>query len=263
MGPVVDIISGLKAVEDDLTKVSAGLGVLAAGDPQIDVVNRSTVLSDSEYAKYVVAIQTQITRDFAPRWKIDARVQFVQVADPTHWQLIILDTSDQAGVLGYHETGISGTPIGYVFAKTDLDNGASVSVTMSHEILEMLGDPDINLCVQMNSTQFVAAENADCCEADADGYLIGDVLVSDFVLPAYFQMSVPGPFDFKNWLTDRMPTIRPEGYLSIWDASAGGWTQKNGSLIVTPKAKFLARPKNGSRRARRMIPRDQWLKSTI
>jgi hypothetical protein len=264
MSPIADsILSGLKNVEDDLTKVSTGIGALSAGDPQIDVVNKSTVLSDSEYAKYVVAVQTQVTRDFAPHWKVDARITFTTIPDPTHWQVIILDTSDQAGALGYHDLTAAGLPIGYVFAKTDLENSASVSVTLSHELLEMLGDPWINLAVQVSPTQFVAFENADCVEADGDGYLIGDVLVSDFVLPSYFEMSGLGPFDFKNWLSGRMPTIRPEGYLSVWDAKAGGWTQVNGSRVITPGAKFRARPKNGSRRARRMIPREQWLKSTI
>ena len=56
------------------------------------------------------------------------------------------DNPDQAGALGYHEITSQGTPLGKVFAKLDLQSGASWTVTLSHELLEMLADPWINWC---------------------------------------------------------------------------------------------------------------------
>lgn len=78
-----------------------------------------------------------------------------------------------------------------VHAGTDIKLGASWTVTASHELLEMLADPDINLTafVQSGDTtgKLYAYEVADACEADNYGYKIGETLVSDFVFPAWFE----------------------------------------------------------------------------
>jgi len=50
---------------------------------------------------------------------------------------VILDDSDQAGALGYHDLTSDGLPIGKVFAASDLKAGTSWTVTASHELLEM------------------------------------------------------------------------------------------------------------------------------
>ena len=77
--------------------------------------------------------------------------------------------------------------MGKVFAKTDLQYNSSWTVTASHELLEMLGDPEINLgvFVQPNAQtgRLYAYENCDACESDNYGYQIGNILVSDFVFP--------------------------------------------------------------------------------
>jgi hypothetical protein len=81
---------------------------------------------------------------------VDAELEFVPSgAQPPAgtWWLSILDDSDQANALGYHDLTTDGLPIGKVFAGTDLKVGASWSVTASHELLEMLADPNINLTV--------------------------------------------------------------------------------------------------------------------
>src|SRR3989454_11276915 len=114
----------------------------------ISVINRSTVLSDSEVQAVVPALQTQVHRDFAPAWGIDADLTFVPqegTPSPGSWWLVVLDNSDQAGALGYHDVTDEGMPLGKVFAKTDMIYGLQWTVTASHELLEMLGDPDINL----------------------------------------------------------------------------------------------------------------------
>src|SRR5882724_10615097 len=106
----------------------------------IDFVNESTVVSDEDAAKVVAALQIQVTEHFAPAWGYGAELGLLPVGaarTPGAWQVIILDNSDQAGALGYHDLTSDGLPIGKVFAKTDKDNGLSWSVTASHELLEM------------------------------------------------------------------------------------------------------------------------------
>ena len=190
---------------------------------QISVINASTVLQDSEIKPVVDALQQQVTTDFLPPWGVNAQLTFfASGATPTPgtWWLSILDDSDQAGALGYHDLTPDGLPLGKVFAGTDLKVGNSWSVTASHELLEMLADPNINLTVlvQTNSQTagtLYAYEVCDACEADNLGYKIGDVLVSDFVLPSWFESFRPSKstlFDHQGKITEPLQLL-PGGYI--------------------------------------------------
>lgn len=165
---------------------------------KIAIINASTVLPDAEINTAVGALQKQIHRDFAAAWGIDADLSFVPrgAKPPTdHWWLGVLDDSDQAGALGYHDLTAAGLPLGKVFAKTDQDFGYNWTVTASHELLEMLADPDINLTVMVETdagtARLYAYEVCDACEADNLGYTIDSVLVSDFVFPSWFEQFHP------------------------------------------------------------------------
>src|SRR5436309_8518800 len=81
---------------------------------KIAIVNESTVLSDAVVKKALPDLQTQIDRDFAPAWGIDADLQFIDPAQkipPGVWVVGIFDTSDQANALGYHDVTDEGLPI--------------------------------------------------------------------------------------------------------------------------------------------------------
>lgn len=191
----------------------------------IAIVNRGGVLTDAACAAWVPALQTQISRDFAPFWNADAQLHFVglnQQPDPTHWRCLILDRSDEAGDLGYHidDTGI---PEARVFAADDLADGALVSVTLSHELLEMLADPSTTRFLTIGEAVYII-EVADPVEADGDGYDINGVRVSNFVTPCYFGQANPAGdrrFDFRGLLSAGIPTLRPGGY--IMDQVGGVW----------------------------------------
>src|ERR1700682_2686327 len=90
---------------------------------QMSVINQSTVVTDDQVIPVVGALQKQVTNDFRPIWGIDAELQFVPSGaqpPPGTWWLSILDDSDQANALGYHDLTTDGLPIGKVFAGTDL-----------------------------------------------------------------------------------------------------------------------------------------------
>src|SRR5712692_10062037 len=151
---------------------------------KIAVINASTVLTDKDIENVLPALQTQVSRDFAPAWGVDADLAFVPQGSnpsPGAWWLVILDNSDQAGALGYHDVTSEGLPLGKVFAGSDIQYGYNWTVTASHELLEMLGDPEIDLTVfvQKNarSGELYAYEVCDACEADQFGYQINSTLV--------------------------------------------------------------------------------------
>jgi hypothetical protein len=232
---------------------------------KIVILNHSTVVSDAEVRDATHAMQKQLSNDFGLAWGISAHVSFYpknKPVPPKTSQLIILDTSDDADALGYHDLTDDGYPLGKVFAKSDLDYGASWTVTLSHELLEMLVDPSINLVVSADdargNTIFYAYEVCDAVEADEDGYTIDGVQVSNFVLPAYFEtFHKPGTkYDFLGLLQGCVPAMRPGGYLSLLrPGSAKGWTQ------ISARENQAPRPRVGSRRERRRTPKEQWVKS--
>jgi hypothetical protein len=235
---------------------------------QIAVTNESTVVADSAVQAAVAALQQQVAQDFAPVWGISASLIFVAKGSPPPsgaWWLAVLDNSDQAGALGYHDLTPDGLPLGKVFAASDLQYGSNWTVTASHELLEMLGDPDINLCASVanadGSLRLYAYEVADACEADQYAYQINGVWVSDFVYPAWFE-SFRQPnstqFDRQNHITAPFQLL-PGGYIGILDTTSNsGWTQLTAQ---STKSTYELRARVGSRRERRRTPRTHWLKS--
>lgn len=234
----------------------------------ISVINGSSVLTDSDVQPVVDALQKQVDNDFGPAWGVDAKLSFVpQGGSPPagSWWLLILDDSDQADALGYHDLTSEGLPLGKVFAATDLKFGTNWTVTASHELLEMLADPNINLTVFAQSDsaagRLYAYEVCDACENDQFGYLIGNVLVSDFVYPAWFEDFRPASstqFDQGQRITQPLQLLAG-GYIGVFDISSGsGWQQ------VTARKEDLRtemRGNVGSRRERRRTRREQWLRS--
>jgi hypothetical protein len=227
----------------------------------VSVLNESTVVLDADVQRCVDALQIQVSRDFLPIWGIAAQLNFhpSKIAAPGSWQLVILDDSDQADALGYHETTADFLPLGKVFAKSDQLAGTQWSVTASHELLEMLADPYIDLTAEVDnadgSITMYAYEVCDAVEADSLGYAIGLTLVSDFVAPAWFSpLSLPGKlYDFKGHVTAPFQ-IAPGGYIGILPVAAGAqWTQ----VTADKKPGGPVAPR-GSRRWRRSLPDRYW-----
>ncbi len=235
---------------------------------QISVINESTVLTDADVTPVVGALQQQVTNDFRPAWGVDAELTMIPQGTPAPagtWWLVILDDSDQAGALGYHDLTPDGLPIGKVFAASDLKAGTSWTVTASHELLEMLADPNINLTVfiqDANTTgTLYAYEVCDACEDDSFGYQINNVLVSDFVYPAWFEnFRAQGStqFDRMNQIQNPLQLLTG-GYIGVFSVTDGtGWQQQTAERTPT---NLRHRGHVGSRRERRSISRNQWLTS--
>ena len=240
--------------------------------PHLVVINESTVITNDQLAPIIAAAQKQVDQDFQPAWGIGVHIEgIVDTFVPNRWAIVIADTSDEANALGYHDLTPDDLPLGKVFAKTDQLYGALVSVTFTHELLEMLGDPYINLDAQplWNRAKRYAYEVCDAVEADDLAYDIDGVKVSDFVLPEWFIPTSNGPWAHNTKLSAPLE-LAPGGYISVWEP-ATGWTQKyaeevSGDAVPErdPAAKLPSSssvPRVGSRRERRARGMALWRKS--
>lgn len=188
---------------------------------EIVLVNRYPRIRDTRWASLVPALQEQVSKHFAPIWGADANLSFCGLHDQpnaTFWKVWLLNKSDDPGALGYHEDD-TGIPESKIFVGDDLEYGAEISVTVSHEILEMLGDPTAQKTVMLDG-KIVALEVCDAVEADEDGPMVGGFRLSNFVYPARFRMQNPSgvdpnQYDYMKLLRGPFPVVRPGGY-DLW-----------------------------------------------
>lgn len=152
----------------------------------------------------------------ATAWKLEpCTVHYcknIKLANKKHWWIVVNLHSDQAGALGYHDVHPNGLPFARVFAADDFQYGVSMSVTIAHEHAEMRVDPDINR-EWVDGSRAYLVEVGDPVEDDLYGFEIDGVLMSDFVLPAYYSKGT-GPYDYKNKLQSGCPTLLSGGYIS-------------------------------------------------
>ena len=114
--------------------------------PFIVIDNQSTLVTDDQIKGLIPALQAQIDEDFRPAWGLTAKLKFKTKLKQPHMGLIIKDESDEKGDMGYHFR--DGYPVAYIFAKdsmADINDIDGLSSTISHEILEMIADPGVNL----------------------------------------------------------------------------------------------------------------------
>jgi hypothetical protein len=152
--------------------------------PTIAFVNKATVTIGVDLDKLVNALQKQIDRDFVPVWGYPAKLYVTKTPAPNDWQIVFFDDADVANALGYHDITVDGQPVSKVFVSTVIAAGEKISVTASHELLEMLIDPGAQLWASANG-YFYAYELCDAVEEEE--YEIDGVAVSDFVYPSFFE----------------------------------------------------------------------------
>jgi len=206
----------------------------------IYVLNKSTVLSDKEIQGWIPAFY-QFIKDVRRYWPRPANIVWCSKdKEPAEaWKLVFADVSDEAGALGYHDFTPGGRPVSYVFAKDDISDGYSPTVTATHEIAEMIADPWISELFQVSNQYNYAKEIGDPVEADNYGYEItvpgfDPVLCSDFVLPNWFIPGSPPKYDHTGNVTQPLQ-ILSGGYMSV--QSTGAWNQIDHEGNIADKSK--------------------------
>jgi hypothetical protein len=193
----------------------------------VAILNQAQMDFGYDFMKMVAALQKQVERDFAPTWGVGVNLIPVDsISDDDYLALILVKNATVAGALGYHDTTPKGNPIGYVFVETTLRDGGKIPVTVSHELLEMLGNPDISGMIRNPQNNYVYAREA-CDAVQNEEYGIDGIPVSNFVLPAWFNNTVSGgKVDFLGNCSGSFQIDRG-GYMPV--QVGGQWTQIFGS----------------------------------
>jgi hypothetical protein len=154
--------------------------------PTIACFNRARTPLPLDLDTLVAALQKFVDTLVAPVWGTPAKLVRSTGFLPGAWAVVFLDTADAPGALAYHDLTPDGFPLSKIFVKTILDDRSSVSVATSHELVEMLVDPAINLWSNgPGAGVFYAYESADPVEEQS--FPLDGIAMTDFVYPSYFE----------------------------------------------------------------------------
>ena len=220
-------------------------GAFNQGDiPRIACFDRATVPLGVDLDALIAAMQAFVDHDVAPVWGTPAKLMKSSDFLPGKWAMVFLDDADQPGALAYHDLTPDGLPLAKVFVKTTLANHDLVSVSASHELVEMLVDPAINLMsTGPDPKTFYAYESADPVEALS--YPVRGIPMTDFVYPSYFEaFHKAGSVQFDRLKKIEKPfQILSGGYQIIF--RNGKWTQLFGS--EAKRKRFAVEDRRGHR----------------
>jgi hypothetical protein len=201
----------------------------------INQTNDSAV-SPATLQQYVDALQQQVDNHLAPAWNVRADISVLDaegvIPQGTSPLNIVNVLTGQAGV----HTNDQGQP------SAEAVNGDQLSITLSHELLEMLVDPDGTYVKRApdldpySGGQQVAYLVEVCDPCAVYSYDIDGVPVSDFVLPSFYDSNATGNVDFAGFLT--RPLTVPLGcYISWLDPADNRWheLQPDGTFLIGAK----------------------------
>jgi hypothetical protein len=230
----------------------------------VSVINLATgKLTDESVQAAIRAVNRQIIQDFVPYWGFGAQLRLEGKSNRRRSNatsdmrgdavLYLCNEVKNSGVDGYHDKTYRGIPYGVVYLELSDLLDEPWTVTLSHEALELIGDPEANLLVQgpdprhPKRTVFHWFEMCDAVQDEQ--YLLDGIALSNFVLPLYFTASAEhgGRNDFLG-TTVRGKTLRsfrvnPGGYIGFFDPRTG----KDGNYDQPDDARAAARLRFKSR----------------
>jgi hypothetical protein len=213
-------------------------GAFNQGDiPTIACFNQAKTPLGVDYDQLIAALQVYVDQHIVPIWGTPAKLVKTKGFVKNAWAIVFLDDADAPGALAYHDLTPEGMPLSKVFVRTTIKNGDLVSVSASHELVEMLVDPAINLMTTGPDPKIIYAyESADPVEALT--FKVNGIPMSDFVYPAYFEaFHKPNSVKFDHLNKVKKPfEILKDGYQIIF--KGGKWSQVYGSKA---KAKHFAK----------------------
>ena len=191
-----------------------------------------------EVQEVIRVINQQIRDDFEPYWSMGATLRLegktTDKPDSVHHPdlrgdaiIYLWDKTNLEEAMGYHSHNFQGIPYSFVFVELAEQLGDNWTVIFSHEALEMIVDPSVNLlCYGPNPEdrrKKVLYYYEVCDAVQADVYSIDGIEVSNFVLPLYFTSE--DEYDGRNDFLGRVYNnktltsfgVNPGGYMGYFD----------------------------------------------
>src|SRR6267143_3320787 len=225
-------------------------GAFNQGDmPRIAVFNKAITPLGVDLDGLIAAMQVYIDKYIVPVWATPAKLVKSKGFIKRAWGMVFLDDADQPGALAYHDLTPDGLPQSKVFVRTTIENHDLVSVSASHELVEMLVDPAINIMTTGPDPKTIYAyESADPVEALS--FKVNGIPMTDFVYPAYFEdFHKPGSVQFDQMKKVNKPfQILSGGYQIVF--KNGKWSQIFAS--VSKKKRFGREDRRGHRSEQRV-----------
>ena len=169
------------------------------------VVDHTFQTDPHEIHRVITAMNRQLREHFTPYWGIDVEVRLEgRLSEDPDIRLAAVnargdgilyledDFDPQHDPSGVHLANFHGVPYGFVFTEKARQRGLEWSIVLSHEVLELVVNPHVNrfaLGTNPQNPNHFAMHAFEVCDAvNDDAYEIDGVLVSNFVLPAYFSL---------------------------------------------------------------------------
>jgi hypothetical protein len=231
---------------------------------------------DDEVMRWAAATQKQIEQDVRRFWdvpapsfhRISAALDPGPVRDIDAWVYVVNDVADvkERRGLGWHKY-IGPWPLAYVLTHYTLNKNQTPSRVFSHEVLEMIVDPSMQMTTPPIGGIEYLVEIGDVLSFDAGGYAIDGVLVSGFGTPAYFHRDGGAVFSFRgdgsgDPVGGPLPAkaIEAMGTVLCWVENGETKTLLLDASLrqgaFPDPARATGPPHDGTRRARRLLPED-------
>jgi hypothetical protein len=194
---------------------------------KIAVLNNAT-LSYDEFNRAKSAVATQVKRDFAPTWGSNANLYVPVEPNPTGrlvrgyvppppkgWTVSLYDSREQAEADGF-EPEVRGPNVA-IYLDELANAGLNWTVSFSAVVLEMLADSFVNVLME-TVDGILGLDVCSPVSTDACSYILSEVSVSDFVLPAWYS-GAAGPYSFKSNVAEPL-ALADGGYCWAWN---GAW----------------------------------------
>lgn len=169
--------------------------------PTCAVINFSSSLNDAVVQEAIRVMNRQVMEDFMPIWGYGRTLKLLAASfDPNNDDslkeekvpadsvMYLVDESSVEGALGYHDLNTRDIPVGFVFVLDPND----WTVTFSHEVLELILDPTVNILVpgpHPNNPENIVLHAYEVCDAvERTSYDIDGIAVSNFLTNSYFTI---------------------------------------------------------------------------
>ena len=217
---------------------------------QVGLVDKTNEINPDLIQSVAAALTIQVTRDLPQFWNVQANVTYLRNSAkiPAGVWPVFMVKSLPPGEGGFH-TDKHNQPYAKIIASPTSDEW---TVDASHEIIEMLIDPNGNRLQNSTSIEIVKGkiqdgtgefgylvEGCDPCEADKYTYPIQGVQVSDFITPHFYDpIHTNGTRYSFTGAIEHPRQILPGGYIS-WVNHETDTVQQLLFLSATPEIRDL------------------------